>query len=70
MATEYIRESADSGCNDVMRDMPRTTLSSDQAQALLRLCSMPSAADRTYSNVSMLATPNGASLYVKANLFG
>ncbi len=66
MATEYIKESAENS----HKDMPRTTLSSDQAQSLLRLCSMPAAADRTYSNVSMLATPNGASLYVKANLFG
>jgi hypothetical protein len=66
MGKEYSAESFSIGLDDTSW----SAMSSDQAQSLLRLCALPDVRDRTYSSVAMLATPNGASLYVKSNLFG
>lgn len=42
-------------------------LSRDVAESLHRLCAVPTADDRTYTNVDILPTPSGQDLYVRTS---
>jgi len=66
MATELPQDNVSIGLDDASW----VGLSKDQAQSLLRLCAVSGNEDRTYSNVAILATPNGASLYMKTAQLG
>lgn len=46
------------------------TLSRDVAQSLLRVCALPQASERTYTDVQILPTPSGRELYVRTSLSG
>lgn len=43
------------------------SLSREVAESLLRVCALPSAADRTYTDVQILPTPSGQDLYVRSS---
>jgi hypothetical protein len=43
------------------------SLSRDAAESLLRVCSLPGADERTYTNVNILPTPSGRDLYVRSS---
>jgi hypothetical protein len=45
-------------------------LSSDVAESLLRVCSLPSAEERGFSSVGILQTPSGQDLYVRTSFSG
>lgn len=45
-------------------------LSSDVAESLLRVCALPGAEDRTYTNVNILPTPSGDELYMRSSFSG
>jgi hypothetical protein len=44
------------------------SLSRDAAESLLRVCTLPRADERTYTNVNILPTPSGRDLYVRTSL--
>lgn len=45
-------------------------LSRDVAESLLRVCALPAAEDRTYTNVQILPTPSGRELYMRSSFSG
>lgn len=49
---------------------PWNVLSRDVAESLLRVCALPGAEDRTYTNVNILPTPSGDELYMRSSFSG
>lgn len=53
-----------------LNDNTWNSLPRDTAEALLRICTLPAAEDRSYTNVQILPTPSGQNLYVRSSFSG